>query len=43
MDRLTIGGTLPNLSLRFIDGTSISLPSDIPTRLPMLQFYRGTW
>jgi hypothetical protein len=43
MDRLTIGDTLPHLSLRLIDGTSISLPSEIPTGLPMLQICRGTW
>ena len=43
MDRLTIGDSLPALTLRLIDGTSIKLPSAIPTRLLMLQFYRGTW
>jgi hypothetical protein len=43
MDRLTIGDTLPKLSLRLIDGTFISLASAIPTRFLMPQFYRGTW
>lgn len=43
MDRLTIGDALPALTLQLIDGTSVALPSGIPTRLLMLQFYRGTW
>ncbi|MDA0797291.1 MAG: hypothetical protein O2826_01930 [Chloroflexi bacterium] len=43
MDRLTIGDSLPTLTLQLIDGTSIKLPSAIPTRFLILQLYRGTW
>jgi peroxiredoxin len=41
--KLTQGDKLPSLTLQLIDGSTVSLPDEVPGRYLALLFYRGTW
>jgi peroxiredoxin len=42
-NKLRIGDTLPELSLKLTDGSTVSLPSDIQSDFAVVLFYRGHW
>ena len=42
-DKLEQGGRLPKITLKLLDGGTITLPGDAPTRYTALLFYRGHW
>jgi len=41
--KLQQGDHFPSLTFSLIDGGSITLPNDIPTRYAAILFYRGYW
>ncbi len=41
--KLMQGDKLPPISLKLIDGATLSLPDQLPGRYLALLFYRGTW
>jgi hypothetical protein len=41
--KLQQGDHFPSLTFSLIDGDSITLPNDIPTRYAAILFYRGHW
>ena len=41
--KLQQGDRFPSLTFNLIDGGSITLPKDIPTRDAAILFYRGHW
>ena len=41
--KLQQGDHFPTLTFSLIDGGSITLPNDIPTRYAAILFYRGHW
>lgn len=41
--KLMQGDKLPPITLKLIDGTTLSLPDQLPGRYLALLFYRGTW
>ena len=41
--KLQQGDRFPSLTFNLIDGGSITLPKDIPTRYAAILFYRGHW
>jgi peroxiredoxin len=43
MAKLKQADKLPPITLRLIDGGTLSLPDDLPDRYLALLFYRGTW
>jgi len=42
-EKLQQGGRLPSVTLQLVDGGTITLPDDAPTRYTALLFYRGHW
>ena len=42
-DMLQQGDRLPKITLNLLDGGTINLPGDAPTRYTALLFYRGHW
>ena len=42
-EKLQQGDCLPNVTLQLVDGGTINLPDDAPTRYTALLFYRGHW
>lgn len=43
MAKLVQGDKLPDLTLNLIDGSTLTLPKDMPGRYLALLFYRGNW
>jgi len=41
--KLVQGDKLPQITLNLIDGGSLTLPEEMPTRYVALLFYRGNW
>jgi peroxiredoxin len=41
--KLTQGDKLPQIKFNLIDGSSVTLPDEMPTRYVALLFYRGSW
>lgn len=37
------GGRFPSLELNLLDGGTLALPGDAPSRYTALLFYRGHW
>ncbi len=42
-DMLQQGAKFPSLTFKTVDGGTITLPDDIPTRYAAVLFYRGHW
>ena len=42
-EMLQQGGRFPDLNLQLLDGGTLSLPGDAPSRYTALLFYRGHW
>ena len=42
-EKLIIGDRFPTIELNCIDGSTITLPDEIPGRYLALLFYRGEW
>ena len=42
-EMLQQGGRFPELNLKLLDGGTLSLPGDAPSRYTALLFYRGYW
>ncbi|MDE0824046.1 MAG: hypothetical protein OSB07_08800 [Dehalococcoidia bacterium] len=42
-EKLQQGDRLPKLTLKLLEGGTITLPDDAPTRYTALLFYRGHW
>ena len=42
-EMLQQGDRLPSLTLNLIDGRTITLPDEMPSRYLALLFYRGHW
>ena len=42
-EKLQQGDRLPSVTLQLVDGGTIILPDDAPTRYTALLFYRGHW
>ena len=42
-EKLQQGDRLPNVTLQLVDGGTITLPDDAPTRCTALLLYRGHW
>jgi len=42
-EMLQQGARLPKITLNLLDGETITLPDDAPTRYTALLFYRGHW
>ena len=42
-EMLQQGARFPELNLRLLDGGSLTLPGDAPSRYTALLFYRGHW
>lgn len=42
-DKLVQGAKLPPITLKLVDGKTLSLPDELPGRYLALLFYRGTW
>lgn len=42
-EMLQQGGRLPRLALNLVDGGTLALPADAPSRYTALLFYRGHW
>ena len=42
-EMLQQGGRFPELNLKLLDGGTLSLPGDAPSRYTALLFYRGHW
>ena len=42
-EMLEQGKRFPNLKLKLLDGGTLSLPGDAPSRYTALLFYRGHW
>ena len=42
-EKLTLGATLPRITLKLIDGSTLSLPEGRPEGYLVLMFYRGHW
>ena len=42
-EMLQQGDRLPKITLTLLDGGTITLPNDAPTRYTALLFYRGHW
>jgi peroxiredoxin len=42
-EKLTLGTTLPRITLKLIDGSTLSLPEGRPEGYLVLMFYRGHW
>ena len=42
-EKLVQGDRFPNIELNLIDGSTISLPKENPSRYLALLFYRGEW
>ena len=43
MPKLVQGDKLPQITFNLIDGGSLTLPGEMPTRYVALLFYRGSW
>ena len=43
MSKLVQGDKLPQITFNLIDGGSLTLPDEMPTRYVALLFYRGSW
>ena len=43
MDKLQQGDKFPAVTLNLLDGGTIEIPTDAPTRYTVLLFYRGHW
>jgi peroxiredoxin len=43
MSKLAQGDKLPRITFDLIDGRSLTLPDEMPTRYVALLFYRGNW
>ena len=42
-EKLQSGERFPSISLNLIDGTTLQIPGDAPSRYTALLFYRGHW
>ena len=42
-EKLRQGDRFPSLSLNLVDGKTIQIPGDIPSRYVAVLFYRGHW
>ena len=42
-DMLQQGGRFPQLELSLVDGGTLALPGEAPSRYTALLFYRGHW
>ena len=42
-EKLVQGDRFPRIELDLTDGSTISLPSEVPSRYLALLFYRGEW
>ena len=42
-EKLQQGDRLPSVTLKLVDGGTITLPDDATTRYTALLFYRGHW
>ncbi len=42
-EKLKSGERLPKITLQLLDGGTITLPDDAPTRYTALLYYRGHW
>ena len=42
-EKLVQGDRFPKIELDLIDGSTMSLPGDVPGRYLALLFYRGEW
>ena len=42
-EKLQQGDLLPSVTLQLVDGGTITLPDDAPTRYTALLLYRGHW
>ena len=42
-EMLQQGARFPSMTLKTVDGGTITLPDDIPTRYAAVLFYRGHW
>ncbi len=42
-EKLLQGDRLPKVTLHLLNGETITLPDDAPTRYTALLFYRGHW
>ena len=42
-EKLLQGDRLPKVAFQLLDGRTITLPDDAPTRYTALLFYRGHW
>ena len=42
-EKLQQGDRFPSLTLRLVDGGTIRIPAEMPSRYVVLLFYRGHW
>ena len=42
-EKLQQGEGLPKVTLQMVDGGTVTLPDDAPTRYTALLYYRGHW
>ena len=42
-EKLKQGDRLPTMTLKLLDGGTLTLPDDAPSRYTALLFYRGHW
>ncbi|MEM7542530.1 MAG: hypothetical protein AAF384_13245 [Pseudomonadota bacterium] len=42
-EKLRSGETLPSFTLNLTDGSSVTLPDDLPSEFGVVLFYRGHW
>lgn len=42
-EKLQQGDRFPSLALKLLDGRTVHLPDEMPTRYAALLFYRGHW
>ena len=42
-EKLQQGDRIPEIKLKLLDGSTMSLPGDAPSRYTALLFYRGHW
>ena len=42
-EKLQQGDRLPKMTLKLLDGDTLTLPDDAPSRYTALLFYRGHW
>ena len=42
-NKLKQGDHFPSITLNLVDGGTIRIPDDMPTRYAVLLFYRGYW